>query len=202
MLIPIPIFIPQFPFVKFEKRHSPNEYLRVKTGECKIGDTFKVLMKKNRDLLLLNQVPINKVRFIFHPCFTYDIDKDIINPPYDIFIPLRKDGSGLFDKNAPVIELNKPNKLKIISVDNYKVNDNYAFIKEMIKNSKRGVVIFLADEVSKDFKGNDMFYRSEVDSEVLRITNLDEVVADKPENTKYAMKDGPTMANYGEEFDD
>lgn len=167
-------------FAKFKKRHSPNEYLRVKTG-FEIDDKFKALMKKNRDLLLLNQIPINKVRFTAVPSFTYDIDDDVVNPRHEFFAPLRKDGSGLFDNTAPIIEFSKPGKVMMVNVRSLRVVDNYAFIMNMAKNSKRGVVIFLVDEVVSDFKGNDMYYRSSVDSDELRIVDLDVAVASLPE---------------------
>jgi hypothetical protein len=120
----------------------------------------------------LNQVPLDKIRFVFNPCFTYDADKNIVNPKYEIFIPLRKDGSGLFDNKAPVIEFNKPEKLMMVSVSNYKVDDNYDFIKQMVKKSKRGVVIFIADDTT--FLNEPYHYS--VDTEVIRLINLDEAI--------------------------
>jgi hypothetical protein len=169
IFLPIPIFISEFPYVKFKKRYSPNEYKRF-DNSVELNQKSKDMIKTNRDLLSLNQVPLDKIRFVFNPCFTYDVDKNIINPKYETFIPLRKDGSGLFDNKAPVIEFGKPEKLMMVTVLTYKVDDNYEFIKEMIKKSKRGVVIFIADDTT--FFNEQ--YQFSVDSEVIRLVNLDE----------------------------
>jgi hypothetical protein len=180
MNIPMPILIPMFPFVKFEKRYSPNEYKKVISNDkdTQFYKDFMKLIKKNRDLLISNQVPLNKIRFTIQPCFIYDIDNDVVNPTYEMFLPLRKDGSGLFDNNAPVIELNKPKNLMLVNVRSYKVDDNYTFIKQMTKNSKKGVVIFIVDKKIDVMNGRQESYYSSVDSEILRIADLDMAIAE------------------------
>jgi hypothetical protein len=183
-IIPFPIFISEFPFIKFKKRFSPNEYMRVPSMPLNLNLKDKTLITRNRHLLSLNQIPLNKIRFVFQPAFSYDIDKDVINPQYETFIPLRKDGSGLFDNKAPVIEFGKPEKLVMIVVNNYKVNDNYVFIKQLLKNSKRGIVIFLADDIGEKISSEYKYY---VDSEIIRLSDLDEEVEkySKIENIVY-----------------
>lgn len=180
MNIPVPVLIPMFPFVKFEKRYSPNEYKKVISNNknSQFYKDFQLLVTKNRDLLISNQVPLNKIRFTYQPCFTYDIDNDIVNPTYEMFIPLRKDGSGLFDNKAPVIDLNKPKNLMMVNVHNYKVDDNYAFIKQMVKNSKKGIVIFIVNKIFDTMDGTQELYYSSVDSEILRIADLDRAIVE------------------------
>lgn len=174
------LFKEKITFLIKSTRYSPNEYQRFRHGEKKLSDELRSLVARNQELLLLNQVPLKKIRFVFQPNFSYDVIKDRINPPYDVFIPLQKNGSGLFDNTAPVIELGKPEKLMMVGVNNYKVQDNYAFIKELAKNTKRGIAIFLVDEMVDNF-GNltneKIHYYSSVDAEILRLIDLDEAVA-------------------------
>jgi hypothetical protein len=166
--------------VKLKKRYSPNEYQRIKMGSFKLTEEQRILVARNQEVLLLNQIPLAKIRFVFLPFFTYDVDKNEINPCYETFIPLRKDGSGLFDKNAPIIEIDKPKNLIGVSVNTYEVDDNYAFIKKIAKNSKKGIVIFLVDEIIgglRGFSDEKTHYYSSVDADRLRLINLDEAVA-------------------------
>lgn len=181
MLFPIPIFIPQFPYVQikevsiFEGRTVYEKHSMGTDGEI-TGDWQKDLINKNRQLLLDNQVPINKIRFVFTPIFTYDIDNNIINPKYDVMLPING-SNGLFAKNAPLIELNKPKNLISVTVHNYKVEDNYEFIKLMAKKTKRGLVYFVVDEMVDDFfKKEKKHYYSGVDAEIIRLINLDDAI--------------------------
>jgi hypothetical protein len=172
----IPIFTSKFPFLKFKKRDTPYEYVLIFTQNLTIlNEKEKVLIRKNKELLSLNQIPLNKIRFIFKPTFTYDVDHNIINPHYETFMPLRKDGSGFFDDNAPVIEINKPKNLLKLAVDTYRTNDSYAIIKQMVKKSKRGVVIFIADYTVSLHDERTSPYEYSVDGEVLKIFNLNEI---------------------------
>lgn len=168
------MFIPRFPFFSFKKRHSPNEYLKVKLHDISKDNKFKDLIQRNRELLSLNNVPINKIRFVPQPSFQYDVEKDVINPTYEVFIPLRKDGSGLFDNKAPVVELNKPLKLIMINVSSYRVEDNYAFLRILAKKSKRGLAVFIVDEEFMNFQTGtkDQYYFS-VGTPELRFADLD-----------------------------
>ena len=93
-------------------------------GSADITAVQQNLIKKNQNLLSDHGVPIGKVRFVFHPTFTYDVDKNVINPVYHAFFPMNGN-TGLFAKNEPVIEIGKPDKLIMIIVDSYKFNDNY-----------------------------------------------------------------------------
>ena len=146
-------------------------YVKYPMGSNIITSDQEKLIAKNRKLLLDNQVPINKIRFVFSPTFTYDVDKNIINPKYDVMLPV--DVNGKLVKDAPVVEVNKPHTMVLVGVSSYYAIDNFAFIKTMLKNSKKGLVIFLEDGIFLEYGTHDDYG---VDTEVLRIANLDDAV--------------------------
>lgn len=88
----IPTLIPQYPYIKFKKVNifeGKTIYEKRSVGnDGELLDWQKELITKNRNLLLDNQVPINKIRFVFQPSFEYDVDKNVINPIYDVMIPI------------------------------------------------------------------------------------------------------------------
>lgn len=180
MLFPFPIILSTYPYVKIvfkEINFFKNNVVYEKYtlgNNSEINDALKQLVKYNKELLLNNQVSINKVRFVFQPVFTYDINNDIINPKYDIMLPINGD-NGLFVKNKPIIEINKPENIISVSVNTYKVDDNYDFIKLMQKKSKRGIVILLADEMTILNKKEELYHFS-VESEYIRLINLDDAI--------------------------
>ena len=181
MLIPIlkistnyPYIIIQLKEVKFFKNKIVYEK-HIVGNDDKYNDDQKTLINKNKQLLLDNQVSINKIRFVFSPNFTYDINNNIINPNYEMLIPINAN-NGKFSKNSPIIEINKPKKLIHVSVNNYSVSDNYIFIKTMVKKSKLGVVIMLADEITTLLNGKTIQYLFGVDSDVIRLIDLDDVI--------------------------
>jgi len=152
------------------KEISVPKYEQVTIGNDGSYEHFQDLVAKNRELLKLNGVKTSKIRFVFGPTFTYDPDRDIINPKYDIMIP--KGGV-----DYPPIELpNKPKRLLKGVVNSYKFEDNYEFINEAVKKSKRGIVIFLHEkEIVKGLRGESHEYGFSVDSEELRLRDLDEI---------------------------
>ena len=98
----------------------------------------KELLESCKKVLTDNKVPLNKIRFVLEPSFTYDIDKNIINPPYKRLVSNCN--------KYPVIEVNKPKNIMTIIVGEYRTYNNFLVLKEMIKNSKRGLVV-LANEI-------------------------------------------------------
>jgi hypothetical protein len=185
--IPIPIFLERFVdnVINFFKGRTV--YEKYTLGTTDITAVQQNLIKKNQKLLLDHGVPIGKVRFVFHPTFTYDIDKNVINPVYHAFFPINGD-TGLFAKNEPVIEIGKPDKLMMVVVDSYKFIDNYEFLKTELKSSKRGVVIMIADEIVNGIQGEPIVYRFSVDDEIIRCANLDAKVAVHPEIVEVEAK--------------
>ncbi len=171
----IPIFITRF-VEKFNFFKGKIVYQKHSLGTDVINAKQKELITKNRNLLSDNRVPLNKIRFVFQPTFTYDIDNDVINPKYDILLPVRGD-DGLYDKNSPVIEIGKPKNIIMASVLTYETPDNYQLLKQILKHSKRGIVIFIADESVADFKTGELVdYKFSVDDERIRFTSLDDEV--------------------------
>jgi hypothetical protein len=155
-------------------------YEKYSMGIIALTPSEKILIKKNQNLLSDHGVPIGKIRFVFQPTFTYDVDKNIINPIYHAFLPMNGD-TGLFAKNEPVIEIGKPDKLMMVVVDSYKFNDNYEQLKMELKLCKRGIVIMIADETVNYVQYDPSPYKFSVDDEVIRYANLDTKVAEHPE---------------------
>lgn len=155
-------------FFGLQKEEPANEYTRIDVGD-NLDDDFKALLKKNKELLTLNGVSLNKIRFVYTPAFRYDIDNNIINPKFVALIPS--------NKNAPIIEIDKPKNVTVISVRSYGVEDNYGFIKMMAKKSKRGLAIYICDHKDAiDSEGNKFSYEFNVDADELRLRNLDEII--------------------------
>ena len=177
--VPIPIFLEKFVdnVVNFFKGRTV--YEKYTLGTTDITAMHKNLIKKNQNLLSDHGVPIGKVRFVFHPTFTYDVDKNVINPVYHAFFPMNGD-TGRFAKNEPVIEIGKPDKLIMVVVDNYKFDDNYEQLKMELKSCKRGIAIMINDEIIPTVTGPEI-YRFSVDDEIIRYANLDVKVAQYPQ---------------------
>jgi hypothetical protein len=175
MLIPIPIFIPQYPYVKFKEISifkGRTVYEKHTMGVKKPNKKQEELIRKNRNLLLEHRVPINKVKFVFAPSFEYDVDKNEVSPVYHVMLPINGN-NGLFAKGEPVIEVGKPRNLMLVNVGSYKFDDNYEYLKGLLKTAKRGIAIFIADEEITDL---DIPYKFSVDDEVIRLANLDTAV--------------------------
>ena len=179
MFFPIPIFIPQFPYVRFKEINlfkGKTMYEKHTMGGHVLDSKHKRLIHDNQNLLLEHQVPINKIRFVFQPTFTYDIDKNVINPVYHAFLPINGN-NGLFAKDEPVIEVGKPEHLITVFVGSYKMEDNYAYLKETLKRCKKGVVIMLDDEIIYHYRTNESKpYEFIVDDEVIRFAVLDDAI--------------------------
>jgi hypothetical protein len=90
-------------------------------------------VKKFRNLLSDNGVNLNKVRFVTGASFSYDIDKNEINPTYVVMMPSVK--------GAPIIEIGRPDNVIRLFLADYIVEDNYSFLREAAKNTKKGIVL-------------------------------------------------------------
>jgi hypothetical protein len=177
MLIKLPIFVSHFPYVQFKDIkifESKTVYEKYSVGNDVISDLQKKIVDENRQLLLDNRVPLNKIRFVFTSEFTYDIDKNIINPKYDVMLPIKISDGNVCEK-SPLIEIGKPENCIVVRVNTYKVPDNYKFIKFLIKESKKGVVIFIADDMTILNHKKEPYHFS-VDSEYIRLINLDDAI--------------------------
>ena len=92
------------------------------------------LIKSCKNVLVDNGVPVHKIRFVLEPSFMYDLDKKRINPTYKQLIP--------GNKKMPVIEVNKPLNNMMIFVGEYRTFDNFQILKDVVKRSKIGVVVW------------------------------------------------------------
>jgi hypothetical protein len=180
MFIFKPVFSLRYPYVKLEK-YKPFKkkiiYKPYDMGDNVVNDeALRELVKKNKELLLNNQVPIAKIRFVFQPSFTYDIDNDVINPKYQVMLPL-DEKSGLFVNNAAIVEIGKPANLMKVNVRNYRTDDNYAYLKSILKYSKNGLAVYIGtDNQINYFTGVADHVKFSVDCEVIRFANLDEEI--------------------------
>ena len=176
----IPTLISKFPYIRFKKTsifEGKTIYEKRSVGnDGELLDWQKELITKNRNLLLDNQVPINKIRFVFQPSFEYDVDKNVINPIYDVMIPI--DGeTGKVKKEHPEISIGRPHNLICVPLFTHKVENNYDFIKHMVKNTKRGIVIFIIEEEHGElFSGYFEKHHFSVDTEYICLINLDDAV--------------------------
>jgi len=126
--------ISKFPFFKIKK----NKY-----NEIIINDNFrtekqKELIKFIKGILSVDQVPINKIRFVFAPLFFYDIGNDKVNPIFQILLPEKYNSK----KDRPIIEIGKSEKTIPIRFSEYvDIDDN--LIKLVLKHSKKGIVMYI-----------------------------------------------------------
>ena len=146
---------------------------------------FKLLIKKNRDLLSLNGVNLNKIRFVFTPNFLYDIDADIIDPNYMILMPETKRKK---TNKYPIVEINRPKNVVGVTVRNYSAANNYELLKAMTKKSKKGIVIYIIEHKNAiDTDGKSFNYEFSVDAEILRLRDLDEINSEVVEDCEQIL---------------
>jgi len=77
----------------------------------------------------------------------------------------------MFLNELPIVEINKPKNIMGISVRSYSFDDNFAFIREIVKSTKKGIVIMLGDQEEGKTINPDYFFG--VDTAELRMVMLD-----------------------------
>lgn len=156
--------------LNYKEEDTSLKYKKHTIGDNNITSDIKLkrLEEENNKILLLNNVDISKIRYSHMPMFRYDIDNDIVNPKFGVFIPTR---GKYFDNSFEPIELNKPKNLTQICVNSYSVDDNIQFIKDTLLKSKLGIVIFIHEPLENEDKN----YKFNVLSKELRFFNLDEI---------------------------
>ena len=131
-------FIKKYPFLKIVLKLV--DYDKVIVNEKELSDEEKRQIKLAKELFSLHQIPLNKIRFIFDTKFTYDVAKDIVNPKYVKLIPKKK------TKHNHIIDVDAPAELMTITVGTYQTDyDEFKNVREIIKKSKKGVVVSLDD---------------------------------------------------------
>ena len=129
----------------------------------------KKLIEKNMQILSDRGVNLDKIRFVFQPCFVYDFITDEVNPKFEMVIPTLN--SGLIDKNREPITIREDERdsRMLLSVNNCR-NVDWQSLTIEINKSNKGFVFFIANE-SED-------YHFETDTEYVRYINLDSVSFD------------------------
>ena len=153
-------FIRKYPFIKIIPKIV--DYNSVIVNEKVLSDEEKRQIKEAKEILSLHQIPLNKVRFVFDVKFTYDITNNIVNPRYVKLIPKKK------TKHDQSIDVDAPTDLMTILVGTYQTDyDDFKNVREIIRKSKKGVVITLDDSGSGNLSG--------LDYNIL-MTNLDSAI--------------------------
>lgn len=130
--------IRKFPFFKIVEVQTPPNFDTVIVNGEELTEVEKKQIKAAKDLFTRNEIPINKVRFMFDFKFTYDVDKNTVNPKYTMLVPRKK------KKGNHILEINVPENLMTIEVGVYQTDyDDFENVRNIIKNSKKGVVIKL-----------------------------------------------------------
>ena len=138
----------KFPFIKIVPKIV--DYESVIMNEKVLSDEEKRQIKEAKEILSLHQIPLNKVRFVFDLKFTYDVTNNIVNPRYVKLIPKKK------TKYDQSIDVDAPTDLMTILVGTYQTDyDDFKNVREIIKKSKKGVVIMLDDSGSGNLSGLD-----------------------------------------------
>jgi len=127
--------INKFPYVEISKVLKPEDFETIIVNDEKITVEQTERLKAMKDLLTNNRIPLGKVRFVYSKSFEYDVDNDKVNPTYKIIRPKKQ------RKNVHEVMIGKPENLMSINCGIY---DDFYFIREHIKRSKKGVVICVA----------------------------------------------------------
>jgi hypothetical protein len=130
--------IHKFPFFKIVEVQTPPNFDTVIINGEELTEVEKKQIKNAKDLFTRNEIPINKVRFVFDHTFTYDVDKDVVNPKYTVLVPRKK------KKGNHTLEIGVPENLMTIEMGVYQTDyDDYNNVRSIIKSTKKGVVIKL-----------------------------------------------------------
>ena len=139
-------FIKKYPFIKIIPKIV--DYESIIVNEKQLSDEEKRQLKEAKEILSLHQIPLNKVRFVFDIKFTYDVTNNIVNPRYVKLIPKKK------TKYDQSIDVDAPTDLMTILVGTYQTDyDDFKNVREIIRKSKKGVVIMLGDSGSGNLSG-------------------------------------------------
>jgi hypothetical protein len=139
-------FIGKYPFIEIISKIV--DYESIIMNEKELSYEEKRQIKEAKEILSLHQIPLNKVRFVFDMKFTYDVTNNIVNPRYVKLIPKKK------TKHDQSIDVDAPTDLMTILVGTYQTDyDDFKNVREIIRKSKKGVVIMLDDSGSGNLSG-------------------------------------------------
>ena len=129
-------FKSKFPFFSFKKKLSGKDYFEAVDTQTTSNNDF--LIKNCRIKLSEHKIPLKKIKFVFEKSFTYDVDKNIINPPYKVMMP--------HNKKHPIIEIGKPENVMKVFLGENRTYDNYRILKQLASKSKRGIALLVDTE--------------------------------------------------------
>jgi hypothetical protein len=127
--------IPNFILKFFRKESEPVKYDTFYQNAYPISKEQKELLKLCKRVLTDNGVPLSKLKFVFETSFTYDVDNNTINPLYKQLIPN--------NKKHPTIEIGVPQNTMTVFLGENRMYDNYKFLKDKLRKSKKGVAILV-----------------------------------------------------------
>jgi hypothetical protein len=147
-------FTRKFPFIHYHKQLTADDYqdISLVIGHTNVVPDNVSMIAISKDQLIENRIPLNKIRFVTEVSFLYDVDNDKINPTYKVMLPKK-------EKN-PIIEIGKPQNTMTVFLGENRTGNNYAYLKQILKKSKRGVALLIGFNYE----------------EVMWLTNLDDAV--------------------------
>jgi hypothetical protein len=145
--------IPNFILKVFQKKNEQEKFKTYLVNGNLMSKKQQELIKSCKRVLMDHGVPLHKIKFVLEPSFMYDLDRNIINPTYKQLVPN--------SKKMPTIEVGKSYNTMMIFVGEYRTWDNFTALKEILKKSKRGVVVW----------ANDIDY-----NEMIGVANLDDAI--------------------------
>jgi hypothetical protein len=124
----------KFPFIKFQKKFKSENYKIITLNNNKLTNNQITLIKSCKNILLENQIQLNKIKFVCEQSFMYDIDNNVINPKYQRMIPIKI-------KRKPIIDISKPQNIMTIFLGENRTDNNFELLKKLTKNTKKGIVM-------------------------------------------------------------
>lgn len=126
--------IPDF-IVKLFRKDEPVRYDTFYQNANLMSKEQKELLKSCRRILIDNKVPLNKIKFVFETQFTYDIDKNTVNPVYKQLVPN--------SSKHHIIEIGVPQNTMTIFLGENRTYNNYELLKDLLRKSKRGIAMLV-----------------------------------------------------------
>jgi hypothetical protein len=127
------VFISKFPFIENRVVFKPEDYTTIIVNGKPLTTAQRETIRIAKNVLSREQIPLNKIRFVFDRTFEYDVDTDTVNPKYKRLVPK------IQSKKIHPIEIGKPENIMEIHLGLY----DFDYIKDVVKSSKMGVVMML-----------------------------------------------------------
>lgn len=136
--------ISKFPFIDFIK----GSYQTIVMNDNYLTSKQRELIKFINGILSVDNISINKIRYVFTSSFLYDIDNNKINPVYQVMKPIN-----FGRKKKPDIEIGKPENSITITFEEFVNIDDFEIIKMFMNLNKKGVVMYINENDFHRFVG-------------------------------------------------